>query len=125
MKTLLIALFATLSTTTALADTHVCTGVRSREGDPIRVTFKFNQGRNADQVLVTIFRKNRIQLSHLTKQYVDSDSSGDGWSMSLRDSAHRQYRYALIFDAANLHYAYVTMPGLVDARFEFCRRIRN
>ncbi len=124
MRKILIAIVTMLTLNVAFADSHVCS-FRPSEGNSYRITFKFNEGIARDQVLVTIHLNNRIQISHLNKVIVDSDSHGDGWSMKLRDSGHRQYKYDLVFEAQYVNSAYVTMPGLRDFRVDSCRRIRN
>lgn len=124
MKKLLMAIVAILTLNIAFADTQVCS-FRAAEGDSYRIAFKLNEGIAKDQVLVTIYRNNKIQISHLTKVKVDPDSHGDGWSITLRDPNHRQYKYELFFDAQYVSAAYVTMPGLKDFRIDSCRRIKK
>jgi hypothetical protein len=124
MMRFLVTVLVLIAMNVAFADTHVC-NFNSPEGSSYKIAFKFNEGVRKDQVLVTIYLNNRVQISHLNNVKVDSDSHGDGWGMTLKDPNHRQYKYDINFDAQNISSAYVTMPGLKDYRIDSCRRLRK
>lgn len=124
MKKFLFTALALFSANISFADTHVC-NLTSPEGSSYRISFKFNEGERREQVLVTIYLNNKVQISHLNSVKVDSDSHGDGWGMTLKDPNHRQYKYDINFEAQYVSSAYVTMPGLKNYPVDSCRRLKN
>lgn len=123
MKFMLLTLTLLTSATAAMADTHICNFKVNEVAHSVR--FDFTEYGNQKEVLVTIKKGSRIMISHTAKIKVDGDSHGDGWGMSLSDSLHRQYKYDLNFDAADLYNLRMTLPGAGEVETEDCRRIRR
>ena len=118
MKHLLVTLSVLFSLNTAFAETYVC---NFRHGlDAMRVKFAFDPAMENAQV--TVYRKNRIQLSHQTRG--SSAGEGDGWDIFLFDRNHPQYRYRLFFNAMDIYSLVVTIPGSPEMEVETCRRQR-
>lgn len=116
MKHHIFTLVVLLSINAAFAETYVCS---FRQGsDAMRVKFDFDQ--SMENAAVTIYRNNRIQISHETKG--ESDGFGDGWDITLRDFKHPQYRYELFFNAMDLYSLKMTIPGMAKVETENCRR---
>lgn len=123
MKFMLLTLTVLMSATAAMADTHICNFRVSNVAHSVR--FDFTEIGNRKDVLVTIKKENRIMISHTAKIKVDGDSHGDGWGMTLSDSLHRQYKYDLSFDAADLYNVRMSLPGVSEVETQDCRRIRR
>lgn len=118
MKLFLLAMTILVTMNVAFAETYIC-NFRHQDSS-YRLKFEFD--RNMDDAQVTIYRSNKVQISHTTTGR--SDGFGDGWDLKLTDSKHRQYKYHLWFNAMSLETVDLTMPGLKNFEVDSCRRIR-
>jgi hypothetical protein len=120
MRKIFIGIIA-LASLSVFADSDVCS-FKAKNGT-YAVQFDYGLGEKGKDAQVTISLNNRVQISHLTKTSVDPNSFGDGWSMILKDRKLPQYVYDLYFEADDLRFMYLTMPGLKNFKVVSCRNL--
>lgn len=90
-----------------------------------RFVFDLDRYQNSDQVLIEVFKNNKIIHSYLAEKEYSRDSHGDQYSVSLQESRFGIHEYNIQFDVQYPTGGWAKLPATFGKKdFKKCKRIK-